>query len=90
MKVKREKVKRFCGFLTKRENFPYESYEQWLSAALSIQMKQDLQKFSLHLKEIQRIAKFFSHLTFVFCDINVSTFCSFYWFLLVYYTYSSS
>ena len=41
----REKFHVFRGFSTKCNSFPNESYEQWLSAALSIQMKQDPQKF---------------------------------------------
>jgi len=53
-KVQREE--KFCGFygfLTKRESFLNESFKQWLSLELSIQMKQAPQKFSLHLNEIQ-------------------------------------
>ena len=42
IKVEQEKKSLgFCGFSMKHESFPYESYEQLLSAALSIQMKQD-------------------------------------------------
>jgi len=48
---------KFCGFLTKRESFPNGSFEQWLSSALSIHMKQDPQKFSLHLNEISLITR---------------------------------
>ena len=36
------------------------SIKQWLSLALSIQMKQKLQKFSQHLDEIQRTQTFLS------------------------------
>ena len=36
-----------------RESFPIESFEQWLSIALSKQMKQKLQKFFLKSSELQ-------------------------------------
>ena len=49
----------------KRKSFPYESYEQRLSAALSMQIKQNPQKFSLHLNEIKTGMKFpFCHLRY--------------------------
>ena len=68
---KRQKLskKKLCGFrrfLMNRESFHNKcSVQQWLSLALPIQMKQKLQMISLHLDEIQSIAKLFFCLTFV-------------------------
>ena len=50
----REKFSSFHGFSMNRKSFPDEcSVEQWISLALSIQMKQKLQKLSLCLDEIK-------------------------------------
>ena len=49
------KVLRLCGFLMNRESFPNKcSVQQWLSLALSLQLKQKPQMFSLHLPMIRK------------------------------------
>ena len=61
----------FVRFSMSNKSFP-DKYliEQWLSLALSIQMKQKLQKFSLHSDEIQWTAKLLSCFTFVIYTIG--------------------
>ena len=56
------KVLQFLQIFDETQKISNESFEQWLSLALSIQTRKDPWKFFVHLNEIQKL---FSRLTFV-------------------------